>query len=119
MVAFTEYYKRRKTTLKEKEQKTEGKVDENKSKVEVGVKRTEPLKTKTPNEKEKGAWAQSENSSTDLQGKTKEGRKFIKESPLMPQQINVNIKTESSIVGGSIKRTSESPAVNKRRKMLN
>lgn len=128
MVALTEYCKRRKATFKDKQQKTEGKdedhhrkaipkIDENKSKLEGGLRKAEPPKTKTPNE-EKGAWPQSENNSSGLQGKAKEGRKLIKESPLMPQKVNVNVKTGQSAVGGSMKQTVEHPAVNKRQKVV-
>ncbi|KAK8382648.1 hypothetical protein O3P69_015463 [Scylla paramamosain] len=129
MEAFTEYCKRRKATMKDKKQKPDSKiedsnrkaipkVDENESKAEAGLRRTELLKIKIPNEK-KGSWPQSENNSSGLQEKSKEGMKLIKEGPLMPQKINVNIKTEKSVVGEGIKRALENPAVNKRQKIIN
>lgn len=129
MEAFTEYCKRRKAAVKDKKQKPEGKaedlnrkagpnVDENELKAEAGLRATELLKIKIPNEK-KGGRPQSENNSSGLQGKQKEGMKLIKEGPLMPQKINVNVKTGTSVVGESITRTSEHPAVNKRQKIIN
>ena len=129
MEAFTEYIKKRKANVKEKKQKLDDqvedssrkaipKVNENEINTEPGLRRTELLKIKISNEKTR-VRLPSKNDFSGVQEQPKEGMKLIKEGPLMPQKINVNVKTGKSVVGESTKKTLEHPEINKRQKIMN
>ncbi|KAG0722383.1 Zinc finger matrin-type protein CG9776 [Chionoecetes opilio] len=144
MLAFTDYYKKRKASCQGKKQKQEGKdedhlrkviakVIENRSRVEGGDRQTELL-PQPPSDGEKAqgriqppidiaVWPHHENNTFDLQGKAKEGRKVTRESPLMPQNIIVSVtNTDKSVVvvgEGGVKRPSDTPAISSpKRKMV-